>query len=69
MNSDGSNQINLTNHPDWDEEPVWSPDGLRLAFSSARAENWDIYVMNVDGSNQTRLTQSQGYDGNLDWKR
>jgi Tol biopolymer transport system component len=48
----------------WDSQPVWSPDGRRIAFYSDRVfdltnadGNVDIYVMNADGSNMTRLTQ------------
>jgi len=44
---------------DWlDEEPRWSPDGQRIAFSSTRGQkgNYDIYVMNADGSNPLRMT-------------
>jgi Tol biopolymer transport system component len=44
---------------DWlDEEPRWSHDGGRIAFSSTRGQkgNLDIFVMNADGSQVTRLT-------------
>ncbi len=44
---------------DWlDEEPRWSPDGKRIAFSSTRGHkgNLDIFVMDAGGSNVTRLT-------------
>jgi Tol biopolymer transport system component len=30
--------------------PVWSPDGLRIAFDSTRDGNYDSYTMAVDGS-------------------
>jgi len=26
MNADGTGPVNLTNHPDYDSWPVWSPD-------------------------------------------
>ena len=39
--------------------PAWSPDGERLAFSSARdGGNSEIYVMDADGSGQRRLTHT-----------
>ena len=44
---------------DWfDEEPSWSPDGKRIAFSSTRGQkdNLDIFVMDADGGNLTRMT-------------
>ena len=47
------------NPGDWaDEEPKWSMDGQRIAFSSTRAQkgNFNIYVMNADGSNIVRMT-------------
>ena len=58
MNSDGSDQINLTNNPADDWFPTWSPDGKRIVFSSARdGEPATIYIMNADGSNLIRLTE------------
>ena len=57
--ADGSNLTRLTNNPGDDDEPVWSPDGQRIAFTSDRDGINAIYVMNADGSNQTRLTAAQ----------
>jgi Tol biopolymer transport system component len=45
-------------HRDFD--PVWSPDGSKLAFVSNRDGTNEIYVMESDGSNQTRATFSGG---------
>ena len=36
--------------------PAWSPDGARIAFTSTRTGNGDIYVMNANGTAPTRLT-------------
>jgi Tol biopolymer transport system component len=59
---DGSDFINITNHPAVDGDAAWSPDGSRLAFASTRAGNTEIYVMDVDGSNVTRLTNNPAID-------
>lgn len=48
----------LTNAPGDDQYPVWSADGTKIAFSSAREGNDKIYTMNADGSGQTRVTDS-----------
>ncbi len=62
VNADGSNQKGLTNSQGFDGEPVWSPDGSRIAFGSGRHGNAEIYVMNSDGSNPTRLTTDPAED-------
>ena len=64
MAADGSGQTNLTNDPDNDVEPSWSPDGTRIAFASNRSpqifSNHYIYIMNADGTNAVRLEASEG---------
>ncbi len=35
----------------------------KIAFTSNRDGNFEIYVMNSDGSNQTRLINNQSFDG------
>ena len=44
MNTDGSNQKNLTRNSFWDGLPAWSPDGYHIAFDSIRDDNPEIYV-------------------------
>jgi WD40 repeat protein len=60
-NADGTGLVQLTNTVDgvWNDDPAWSPDGQRLAFSRyLRGDNGpEIYVMNADGSNVVRRTQ------------
>ncbi len=60
MAPDGSDTVNLTNHPGDDFDPVWSPDGSQIAFVSNRVNDSGdgqfIYVMNADGSDIRQLT-------------
>src|SRR5215217_8978806 len=59
---------NLSNSPAADQEPSWSPDGSKIAFSSNRnAGNFDIYTMYADGSSQKRLTKKAAYDLQPAW--
>src|SRR5439155_12091092 len=62
MNADGSGQVNLTNNPVDDAYPVWSPDGSKIAFYTARDGNYEVYVMNADGSGQVNLTNNAAAD-------
>ncbi|HET9294971.1 MAG TPA: Ig-like domain-containing protein [Gemmatimonadales bacterium] len=42
--------------------PVWSPDRTRVAFSSRRNGDIDIYTMDADGANIRQLTKEPGAD-------
>ena len=67
MNSDGSNQIQLTFNDAADSYPVWCPDGLKIAFTSDRDGNIEVYVMTADGTNQRNLTNHPANDRHPDW--
>jgi Tol biopolymer transport system component len=48
---------------------AWSPDGTRLAFTAADANDVsDVWVVNADGSGLTRVTHGLGADGGLAWR-
>ncbi len=67
MDADGSNVTRLTDDPEIDRFPSWSPDGSRIAFSTTRDGNSEIYLMDPDGSNPLRLTEDDGEDSEPAW--
>lgn len=60
---DGSNIRRLTDSPNYDAEAVYSPQGDKIIFTSARDGDLELYLMDPDGSNQRRITNTPGYDG------
>lgn len=67
--SDGGRAARLTVHEAYDRNPIWSPDGGLIAFSSDRAGNDDIYVMPSDGGAPERLTWHSAFDYTQCWDR
>ncbi len=65
--SSGGRAVPVTNHIEMDDNPVWSPDGQWIAFSSNRSGNNDIYVVPADGGESKRLTWHSGNDVPSDW--
>ena len=59
MNTDGTGITNISNSPEDERHPSWSPDGTKIAFTSERDGHAQVYVMNSDGSGQTRITDSE----------
>ena len=59
MNPDGSEQVNLTQHPSEDLQAVWSPTGEQILFVSDRGGVRDLYLMNPDGSNVRRVFKKE----------
>jgi len=57
-----------TGYPLPDANPTWSPDGTKIAFTSFRDGNNEIYVMNAaNGSEQTNLTSNPASDSQPDF--
>jgi len=57
MNSDGTNQIRLTDNTIHDAHPAWSPDGRRIAFiSQGTTGAFAIFSMNAAGTEKIEIT-------------
>ena len=52
----------LTTNAADDFQPAWSPDGSKIAFTSSRDGNDEIYVMNADGTGQANVSNNPGGD-------
>ncbi len=63
----GAGLKRLTNGPDIDVSPSFSPDGSRIAFTSDRGGSPQIYVMNAATGAAKRITYSGGYNTSPDW--
>lgn len=50
--------INVTDDPDFDANPVWSPDSSRLIFSSRRTGTWQLEQVDADGTSRQLLLQN-----------
>jgi Tol biopolymer transport system component len=58
---------NLTEHKATDTDPVWSPDGKKIAFVSDRFGSREIWLMNANGTEPKALTEKSGGPSNLRW--
>jgi tricorn protease len=62
VSAQGGKAERLTNHVAYEREPVWSPDGRWLAFTSNRDGNNDVFVIPAGGGVPTQLTFHTGED-------
>ena len=68
MDANGGNVTQLTKNVFvWDGHPTWSPGGKKIAFSTNRDRNNEIYVMNSDGNNPVNLMNHPAKEKNPAW--
>lgn len=48
MPAEGGKSIQIVSHPGYNEGPCWSPNGTKIAFTSTRSGNFDIWVMDIN---------------------
>ena len=49
------------------QSPAWSVDGARIAFSSSRTGDPEIWVVDANGGNLRRITNFRGPDVSPTW--
>jgi Tol biopolymer transport system component len=67
MEEDDTSPDRLTNNPEIDDWPDWSPNGTKIAFTRYSAGKPDIFVMNANGSAQVNLTNNADTDTGPSW--
>ena len=74
INADGTGKTRLTDTPRrWEWTPVFSPDGLRIAFLRGRSGKYfspsDIFTIAADGTDEQQLTDTSRIDEfGLNWQ-
>ena len=69
MGADGGNATRLTSLSLGVADPIWSPDGTRIAFNHAGAvyNDAEIYSVNPDGTGLLSLTNNAYFDILVGW--
>lgn len=63
---DGGRAYQLTTNPEYDSDPIWTPDGKSIIFSSYREKSKDIYKVSAEGGIPVRLTTHTGNETPLE---
>lgn len=64
----GGEARQLTSGSSYNTNPVWSPDGTKIAFGSDREGSMDVFVVNSRGGVPKRLTTNSGNETPLAFK-
>jgi TolB protein len=67
LNIGSRSPLRLTNNPEDERDPAWSPDGQRLAFASRQDGNWEIYIYDLATATTTRITYDLSFQARPQW--
>jgi len=65
LNLDDGSIAHLTS--EWDNFPIWSPKGDRIAFIRRTGTDFQIFTIRPDGKELRQLTDTRGTDAHLAW--
>ena len=60
VSSEGGRAVQITSNPAYDSDPVWTPDGRQIVFSSWREGSKDVWRTSAGGGTPIRLTDYPG---------
>lgn len=60
VSADGGRALQITSNDAYDSDPVWSPDGKHILFSSFREGSKDVFMTSPEGGTPKRLTDFPG---------
>jgi len=69
VNSDGTGLVQMTNGERGESSPLWSPDGLKIAFLTRRGDNdnTQVYLLPNDGGEGRALTDHPTPPSSIQW--
>src|SRR5262245_30603792 len=69
IGADGAGLQRVTNSPNYDRDPVWSPDGTRIVYSSrvTGAPYGHLFAVDSDGTHRQQLTRGSFSDDAPSW--
>lgn len=70
VNIGSRSPIRITNDDADENSPAWSPadtGSMRMAYSSNKDGNWEIYIYDLDTDETTRMTFDLSYQDNPKW--
>jgi dipeptidyl aminopeptidase/acylaminoacyl peptidase len=67
ISSDGIGRLQLTNSDKADWNPLWSPDGSKIAFSSNRSGKSQVHVISISGGESRQVTFAEKGVSSYKW--
>ncbi len=67
MNPDGTGQTQVSDGTANDQNPAWSPDGAKIAFTSGAAGAAQIWTMSTNGTGRTNVSNNAFNDYDPGW--